>query len=186
MLEKWFHHFSNTTAFLFEKIWKEHIVAQEEDSPTILYIDLHLIHEVTSPQAFTGLRQRGIKVRRPGKVMATMDHCTPTSGISIDEMADPIGRTQLKQLIKNCKEFGIELYKLGSPENGIVHVVAPEQGLTQPGMTREQLIIPPASMLIPMVITGSRNIYYILTTIIFLHRSGKIIGSIIGPARHGM
>ena len=126
---------SSNPRTLFEKIWKNHIVSEEEGVPTILYIDLHLIHEVTSPQAFTGLRQRGIKVRRPDRIMATMDHCTSTKGVSIDDMEDPIGQAQLYQLIKNCKEFGIELFKFGTPNNGIVHVVAPERGYSQPGMT---------------------------------------------------
>jgi 3-isopropylmalate/(R)-2-methylmalate dehydratase large subunit len=120
---------------LFEKIWESHIVSNEPGAPTILYVDLHLIHEVTSPQAFTGLRNRGIQVRRPKQVMATMDHCTSTKGVSIADMQDPIAQAQLKQLIKNCEEFGIELFKLGTPNNGIVHVVAPERGFSQPGMT---------------------------------------------------
>jgi len=120
---------------LFDKVWENHIVAEDANAPTILYIDLHLIHEVTSPQAFTGLRERGINVRRPDKVMATMDHCTSTLGVTIDAMKDPIAQTQLRQIIKNCEEFGIELFKVGTPDNGIVHVVAPERGLTQPGMT---------------------------------------------------
>lgn len=125
----------NKPRTLFEKVWENHIVAEEIGAPTVLYIDLHLVHEVTSPQAFTGLRKRGLKVRRPDRTMATMDHCTPTTGSTILEMTDLIGQAQIYQLIKNCEEFGIELFKLGSPQNGIVHVVAPERGFTQPGMT---------------------------------------------------
>ena len=120
---------------LFEKVWNCHIVAKQTDAPTVLYIDLHLIHEVTSPQAFTDLRKRGLKVRRPDLTMATMDHCTPTTGTTIQEMTDLVGQAQINQLIKNCDDFGIELFKLGSPDNGIIHVVAPERGFTQPGMT---------------------------------------------------
>lgn len=120
---------------LFEKVWNSHILAEQTNAPAVLYIDLHLIHEVTSPQAFTVLRSRNLKVRRPDLTIATMDHCTPTTGTTIQEMSDLIGQTQINQLIKNCDEFGIELFKLGSPDNGIIHVVAPERGLTQPGMT---------------------------------------------------
>jgi len=120
---------------LFEKVWNCHIVSEQTDAPAVLYIDLHLIHEVTSPQAFTDLRKRGLKVRRPDLTIATMDHSTPTTGATIQEMTDLIGQAQLNQLIKNCEEFGIELFKLGSPHNGIIHVVAPERGFTQPGMT---------------------------------------------------
>jgi len=120
---------------LFEKVWDSHIVSVEPEAPTVLYIDLHLIHEVTSPQAFSGLRKRGMKVRRPDRTMATMDHSTPTTGITILDMVDTQGQAQLNQLIENCEEYGIELFQLGSPYNGIVHVVAPERGFTQPGMT---------------------------------------------------
>ncbi len=119
---------------LFEKVWQRHVVAQEESAPAILYIDLHLVHEVTSPQAFTGLRKRGIKVRKPDHTVATMDHSIPTTATSID-MVDALGRAQLNQLIKNCQDFGITLHQLGSEFNGIVHVIAPELGLTKPGMT---------------------------------------------------
>ena len=120
---------------LFEKVWNCHIVAEQTDAPAVLYIDLHLIHEVTSPQAFADLRKRGLKVRRPDLTMATMDHCTPTTCTTIQEMTDLVGQAQINQLIKNCDDFGIELFKLGSPDNGIIHVVAPEKGFTQPGMT---------------------------------------------------
>jgi 3-isopropylmalate/(R)-2-methylmalate dehydratase large subunit len=126
----------NQPRTLFEKVWDQHIVAEKADSPSILYIDMHLIHEVTSPQAFDGLRKRGIQVRRPNQVMATMDHTTPTTaGATIIKMTDAQGQAQLNQLVKNCKDFGINLYPLGSPQNGIVHVVAPERGFSQPGMT---------------------------------------------------
>ncbi len=119
---------------LFEKVWDSHVVTQQPGSPTILYIDLHLIHEVTSPQAFTGLRQRGLKVRRPDKTFATMDHSTPTQNLSLP-IPDPIAEAQIRQMEKNAAEFGISLYGLDSPKRGIVHVIGPELGLTQPGMT---------------------------------------------------
>ena len=119
---------------LFQKVWDSHVVAQQPDSPAILYIDLHLVHEVTSPQAFTGLRQRGLKVRRPDKTFATMDHSTPTHDLSLP-IADPIAEAQIRQMEKNAVEFGVTLYGLDSPKRGIVHVIGPELGLTQPGMT---------------------------------------------------
>ncbi len=119
---------------LFEKVWESHVVTQQPDSPTILYIDLHLIHEVTSPQAFTGLRQRGLKVRRPDKTFATMDHSTPTHDLSLP-IADPIAEAQIRQMEKNAAEFNVSLYGLDSPKRGIVHIIGPELGLTQPGMT---------------------------------------------------
>jgi 3-isopropylmalate/(R)-2-methylmalate dehydratase large subunit len=119
---------------LFEKVWDSHVVTQQPDSPAVLYIDLHLIHEVTSPQAFTGLRQRGLKVRRPDKTYATMDHSTPTHAPSLP-IADPIAEAQIRQMEKNAAEFGVTLYGLDSPRRGIVHVIGPELGLTQPGMT---------------------------------------------------
>jgi 3-isopropylmalate/(R)-2-methylmalate dehydratase large subunit len=119
---------------LFEKVWDNHIVVENPNSPTILYIDLHLIHEVTSPQAFSGLRDQGLKVRRPNRTIATMDHSTPTNGKSLD-IIDPQGVIQLDLLKKNCNEFGIKLFELGSPQNGIIHVIAPEMGFIQPGMT---------------------------------------------------
>jgi 3-isopropylmalate/(R)-2-methylmalate dehydratase large subunit len=125
---------------LFEKIWNAHVVAQEADSPTVLYVDLHLIHEVTSPQAFTGLRARGLKVRRPDRTAATIDHSVPTRSASDDArsrlaFADDLSRKQIEQFEANCREFGIPLYGLDSPHQGIVHVIGPELGLTQPGMT---------------------------------------------------
>lgn len=119
---------------LFEKIWDAHIVAQEPDAPVILYIDLHLVHEVTSPQAFTTLRERGLSVRRPDRTVATMDHSTPTTDLSLP-VFDDMAASQLRQLQTNCREFGIPLYDLDSPLRGIVHVIGPELGLTQPGLT---------------------------------------------------
>ena len=109
-------------------------MAQELDSPAILYIDLHLVHEVTSPQAFTGLRERGLKVRRPDKTVATADHSTPTHDLSLP-IADEIAARQIRQLEANCRDFGIQLYDMSHPDRGIVHVIGPELGLTQPGMT---------------------------------------------------
>jgi 3-isopropylmalate/(R)-2-methylmalate dehydratase large subunit len=116
---------------LFQKIWDSHVVAQEPGAPAILYVDQHLVHEVTSPQAFTGLRARGLKVRRPDLTVATADHSIPTRGPVVDEAA----RKQLEQLDANCREFGITLYGRGSPRQGVVHVIGPELGLTRPGMT---------------------------------------------------
>jgi 3-isopropylmalate/(R)-2-methylmalate dehydratase large subunit len=119
---------------LFEKVWDSHVVAQEPDSPAILYIDLHLVHEVTSPQAFSGLREKGLKVRRPNRTVATMDHSTPTLGLTLD-LVDDLNAAQIRQFQTNCQDFGVPLYDLDSNERGIVHVVGPEQGFTQPGMT---------------------------------------------------
>jgi 3-isopropylmalate/(R)-2-methylmalate dehydratase large subunit len=119
---------------LFEKVWESHVVVEEPARPTVLFIDLHLIHEVTSPQAFSGLRARGLKVRRPDRTVATMDHSTPTLPKHL-QVIDDEARAQLSQLEKNCAEFGIRLFPLGDSKNGIVHVVGPERGFTQPGMT---------------------------------------------------
>jgi len=120
---------------LFEKIWDNHIVSPESaDAPAVLYIDLHLVHEVTSPQAFSTLRDKGLRVRRPDHTVATMDHSTPTTPRDIP-IADAMAAAQLAQLETNCAEFGIPLYKLGNDQQGIVHVIGPELGLTQPGMT---------------------------------------------------
>jgi len=116
---------------LLQKIWESHVVAQEEGAPAVLFIDRHLVHEVTSPQAFTGLRTRGLKVRRPDLTTATADHSIPTRGPVIDEQA----AAQLRQLEENCREFGVPLFGRGDPRQGVVHVMGPEQGLTQPGMT---------------------------------------------------
>jgi 3-isopropylmalate/(R)-2-methylmalate dehydratase large subunit len=119
---------------LFEKIWNSHVVHQEPGKPVILYIDCHLVHEVTSPQAFEGLRLSGRKVRRPDRTFATMDHNVPTTDRALP-IADPISKTQIDTLAHNCREFGVRLYDLDSPEQGIVHVIGPELGITQPGMT---------------------------------------------------
>ncbi len=119
---------------LYDKIWDSHIVVPETDAPAILYIDLHLIHEVTTPQAFTGLRRRGLKVRRPDKTVATMDHSIPTTSRSLVGF-DEIAANQVRTLAQNCKDFGIALYDLESPKQGIVHVIGPELGVTQPGKT---------------------------------------------------
>ncbi len=119
---------------MFEKIWASHIVREAEGEPAIIYIDLHLVHEVTSPQAFDGLRESGRTVRRPDLTVATADHNVPTWA-RWKPVTDPIGLKQLEVLSANCAEFGIPLYDLHSPQQGIVHVIGPELGLTQPGMT---------------------------------------------------
>jgi 3-isopropylmalate/(R)-2-methylmalate dehydratase large subunit len=119
---------------LFEKVWDDHVVIQEPDSPAVLYIDLQLVHEVTSPQAFQALREKGLKVFRPSQTVATMDHSIPTTDPSLP-IADKIALAQLQQLEKNCREFGIMLHGITSPNRGVVHVIGPELGLTQPGMT---------------------------------------------------
>ena len=119
---------------LAEKVWEAHIVRRAEGEPDLLYIDLHLVHEVTSPQAFDALRSAGRVVRRPDLTLATEDHNVPT--IDIDKpIADPISRAQVEALRTNCAEFGVPLFPLGSADQGIVHVVGPQLGLTQPGMT---------------------------------------------------
>jgi 3-isopropylmalate/(R)-2-methylmalate dehydratase large subunit len=119
---------------LAEKVWDEHVVRTAEGEPDLLYIDLHLLHEVTSPQAFDGLRLAGRRVRRPDLTLATEDHNVPT--LDLDKpIADPVSRTQVETLRKNAAEFGIRLHPLGDVEQGIVHVVGPQLGLTQPGMT---------------------------------------------------
>jgi len=117
---------------LFEKIWETHVVRQESGEPALLYVDLHLVHEVTSPQAFEGLRLSGRRVRRPDRTVATMDHNVPTDG---GPVTDPLAKAQLDALSKNCAEFGVPIYPTGSGREGIVHVIGPELGLTQPGMT---------------------------------------------------
>jgi 3-isopropylmalate/(R)-2-methylmalate dehydratase large subunit len=119
---------------LLQKIWDSHVVAEQPESPAVLYIDLHLVHEVTSPQAFTGLRERGLKVRRPDKTLATMDHSIPTTPIEVP-IADAMAAAQIKQMETNAAEFGITLHGMTSPHRGIVHVIGPELGRTQPGMT---------------------------------------------------
>ena len=123
---------------LFEKLWDSHLVRpQTADTPAVLYVDLHLVHEVTSPQAFTWLRERGLPVRQPGRTVATMDHSIPTTPRGADgkfKILDRQAEAQIGQLETNCREFGIELFALGSEGQGIVHVIGPELGLTQPGM----------------------------------------------------
>ena len=119
---------------LFDKLWQAHVVREAQGEPTLLYIDLHLIHEVTSPQAFAGLRQAGRTVRRPDLTFGTVDHNVPTTDRSLP-IADAIAATQVETLRRNCRQFGIELFDIHSPEQGIVHVIGPELGLTQPGMT---------------------------------------------------
>src|SRR5947207_1705756 len=122
---------------LFEKIWEAHVVKPETaDTPAVLYVDLHLVHEVTSPQAFTWLREKNLKVRRPERTVATMDHSTPTTPRGRDgriPVLDSAAATQIAALEKNCADFGIELHALGTKGQGIVHVIGPELGLTQPG-----------------------------------------------------
>jgi 3-isopropylmalate/(R)-2-methylmalate dehydratase large subunit len=119
---------------LAEKVWDAHVVHRAQGEPDILYIDLHLVHEVTSPQAFDGLRLAGRTVRRPDLTIATEDHNVPTIGIGLP-IADPVSRTQVETLRRNCAEFGIRLHPMGDAEQGIVHVVGPQLGLTQPGLT---------------------------------------------------
>lgn len=126
---------------LFDKVWDEHVVVPETaDNPAVFYIDLHIIHEVTTPQAFNMLRETGMQVRRPDLVLATMDHSTPTvpvndMGAGLDAVSDPEPAEQIRQMIRNCEEFGIELHGFGSRHRGIVHVIGPEIGATQPGKT---------------------------------------------------
>jgi 3-isopropylmalate/(R)-2-methylmalate dehydratase large subunit len=119
---------------LFDKIWDKHVVQKIEDGPSVLYIDKHFIHEVTSPQAFNGIEKRGLKVFRPQQVVATADHNVPTLNQHLP-IKDELSRIQVQQLIENCKKHDIELYGLGHPFQGIVHVIGPELGITQPGMT---------------------------------------------------
>ncbi len=133
---------SNGARTLFEKVWDAHVVRPETPStPAVLYIDLHLVHEVTSAQAFAELRARGLRVRRPDRTIATMDHSTPTTprppgaGLAALPILDAQARAQLEQLARNCEAFGVPLFPLGDERQGIVHVIGPELGLTQPGMT---------------------------------------------------
>ncbi len=119
---------------LFEKVWDAHVVAQDPGAPAVLYIDAHLVHEVTSPQAFAMLRERGLKVRRPDKTFATMDHAIPTRELDI-ALWPADAATQVQTLRQNCQEFGITLFDIEGEVQGIVHVVGPEMGITQPGMT---------------------------------------------------
>ena len=117
---------------IVEKIWTDHVVTQDPGAPAVLAVDLHLVHEVTSPQAFSGLRARGIGVRRPGQTVATPDHSIPTTDRSLP-FIDAMALAQVNQLEANCTEFGIPLHGIGDPGQGIVHVIGPQLGLTQPG-----------------------------------------------------
>jgi 3-isopropylmalate/(R)-2-methylmalate dehydratase large subunit len=119
---------------LSEKVWDAHVVRHDEAEPDLLYIDLHLVHEVTSPQAFDGLRMAGRTVRRPDLTVATMDHNVPTADLD-QPVADPLSAKQMEALAKNCAEFGIRLFPMGDPGQGIVHVIGPQLGLSQPGLT---------------------------------------------------
>jgi 3-isopropylmalate/(R)-2-methylmalate dehydratase large subunit len=119
---------------LFEKIWEQHVVRENSDGRALLYIDLHLVHEVTSPQAFEGLRLAGLQLRRPNLTVATVDHNIPTSS-NRGLITDPIAAQQVEALRRNCRDFGVQLFDIDSAEQGIVHVIGPELGLTQPGMT---------------------------------------------------
>ena len=119
---------------LFDKLWDAHVVRAPEGEPALLYIDLHLVHEVTSPQAFDGLRAAGRGVRRPALTVATVDHNVPTTDRS-RPIADETAARQIEALRRNCAEFGVRLYDIHAAEQGIVHVIGPELGLTQPGMT---------------------------------------------------
>ena len=125
---------STNPSTLFEKIWNTHVVLHEENSPVVLYIDLHLVHEVTSPQAFEGLRQKRLTVRRPGQTVATIDHGVPTTPPNVP-ISDDLVLRQISTMEQNCRDFGIPLHGMDSPNRGIVHVIGPELGLTQPGMT---------------------------------------------------
>jgi 3-isopropylmalate/(R)-2-methylmalate dehydratase large subunit len=120
---------------MFEKIWDSHIVVEPEDQPALIYVDLHLVHEVTSPQAFEALRLTNRKVRRPDLTISTVDHNLPTDDTRAQIIKDPIARVQVDTLRKNCEETGVVLYDVDSAAQGIVHVIGPEQGYTQPGMT---------------------------------------------------
>jgi len=121
---------------LFEKVWQKHVVVEPAGEPSIIYIDLHLVHEVTSPQAFDGLRMAGRKLRRPDRTVATVDHNVPTSSVQDRlHILDTIADNQIQALRRNCAEFGVELYDVQAPEQGIVHIIGPELGLTKPGMT---------------------------------------------------
>jgi 3-isopropylmalate/(R)-2-methylmalate dehydratase large subunit len=125
---------SATPKTLFEKVWESHLVAEPANEPALLYIDLHLVHEVTSPQAFEGLRLAGRELRRPDRTVATVDHNVPTTANRLI-IEDAIAAKQIDTLRKNCADFGVELYDVQSPQQGIVHVIGPELGLTKPGMT---------------------------------------------------
>src|SRR5213079_1379334 len=129
---------------LSEKVWERHVVRRAAGEPDLLYVDLHLVHEVTSPQAFDGLRMARRRVRRPDLTLATEDHNVPTTGITgpglplagpASPVTDPVSRTQVEALRKNCAEFGVRLHPMGDADQGIVHIIGPQLGLTQPGLT---------------------------------------------------
>jgi 3-isopropylmalate/(R)-2-methylmalate dehydratase large subunit len=120
---------------LFEKLWDSHIVRQAEGEPALLFIDLHLVHEVTTPQAFEGLRISGRKVRRPDLTVGTVDHNIPTTTVDRFQITDLVAKQQVEALRANCAAFGIELFDVGTVQQGIVHVIGPELGYTQPGKT---------------------------------------------------
>ncbi|MGI9261256.1 MAG: aconitase family protein, partial [Woeseiaceae bacterium] len=130
---------SDSPQTLFEKVWAQHLVRDETaETPAILYIDLHLIHEVTTPQAFTLLREQGLAVRRPDLTLGTMDHSTPTTPVRTFKDLEVVGESaanQVRAMESNCKEFGLELHGFDSDYRGIVHVIGPELGATQPGKT---------------------------------------------------
>ena len=119
---------------LFEKIWDKHLVASIDESTNLIFVDLHLVHEVTSPQAFDSLRIAGRSVKHPELTLATIDHGVPTSDRLLG-IKDPLSKIQIEALETNCKEFGVTLFGIDDPRQGIVHVIGPEQGITQPGMT---------------------------------------------------
>src|SRR5690625_7337120 len=121
---------------IIEKIWDKHIVHEDEGKPDLIYIDLHLIHQVTSPQAFEGLRLKNRELRRPDLTFATMDHNVPT--LNRGKINEPTARLQVETLEANCEEYGVELADINHPEQGIVHIIGPELGLTQPGKTRSE------------------------------------------------
>ena len=126
----------STPTTLFEKVWQQHLVAEPAGEPALLYIDLHLVHEVTSPQAFEGLRLAGRRLRRPDRTVATVDHNVPTTSVHDRlHILDPISSKQIEALRTNCRDFGVTLYDVQAPEQGIVHMIGPELGLTKPGMT---------------------------------------------------
>ena len=125
---------ANSPRNMFQKVWDNHVVHSEPGQQTMLYIDLHLVHEVTSPQAFEGLRIANRPVRRPGMTVATPDHNVPTTDRLLP-IADPVSKQQVDTLRQNCKDFGIRLYDLNDRKQGVVHIIGPELGLTQPGMT---------------------------------------------------
>ena len=127
----------NTPRTLYDKIWDRHVVVADDDGEAILYIDLHLVHEVSSPQAFDGLRERGLRVRRPERVLAVADHNVPTTRqrMGLAAVTDAAARAQIEALAANARDFGFSHFAMGDRRNGIVHVVGPEQGRVWPGMT---------------------------------------------------